>query len=96
MGVMVVLLLYADDLILMSESAAGLSKPLQLIKLDALASLCDICQHRLKRQQMSYVSTLPESLQTAWELPSCQAFLYFIAYFETATAKASPQSLLAL
>ena len=35
MGVMVPLLLYADDLILMSESAAGLQK-----QLDALASFC--------------------------------------------------------
>ena len=36
MGVMVPLLLYADDLILMSESAAGLQK-----QLDALASFCE-------------------------------------------------------
>ena len=35
MGVMVPLLLYADDLILMSESAAGLQQ-----QLDALASFC--------------------------------------------------------
>ena len=35
-GVMVPLLLYADDLILMSESAAGLQK-----QLDALASFCE-------------------------------------------------------
>ena len=36
MGVMVLLLLYADDLTLISESAAGLQK-----QLDALASFCD-------------------------------------------------------
>ena len=36
MGVMVPLLLYADDLILMSESASGLQK-----QLDALASFCE-------------------------------------------------------
>lgn len=36
MGVMVPLLLYADDFILMSESAAGLQK-----QLDALASFCE-------------------------------------------------------
>ena len=40
MGVMVPLLLYADDLTLMSESASGLQK-----QLDALASFCD--QHQL-------------------------------------------------
>ena len=40
MGVMVPLLLYADDLILMSESASGLQK-----QLDALASFCE--QHQL-------------------------------------------------
>ena len=39
MGVMVPLLLYADDLILMSESAAGLQK-----QLDALASFCEARQ----------------------------------------------------
>ena len=39
MGVMVPLLLYADDLILMSESAAGLQK-----QLDALASFCEESQ----------------------------------------------------
>ena len=36
MGVMVPLLLYADDLILMSESASGLQE-----QLDALASFCE-------------------------------------------------------
>ena len=36
MGVMVPLLLYADDLILMSESAEGLQK-----QMDALASFCE-------------------------------------------------------
>ncbi len=36
MGVMVPLRLYADDLILMSESASGLQK-----QLDALASFCE-------------------------------------------------------
>ena len=36
MGVMVLLLLYADDLILMSASASGLQK-----QLDALASFCE-------------------------------------------------------
>jgi len=36
MGVMVPLLLYADDLILMSESASGLQK-----QLDAIASFCE-------------------------------------------------------
>jgi len=36
MGVMVPLLLYADDLILMSKSASGLQK-----QLDALASFCE-------------------------------------------------------
>ena len=36
MGVMVPLLLYADDLILMSDSASGLQK-----QLDALASFCE-------------------------------------------------------
>ena len=35
-GVLVPLLLYADDLILMSTTAAGLQK-----QLDALASFCD-------------------------------------------------------
>ena len=39
MGVLVPLLLYADDLILISESAAGLQK-----QLDALASFCEECQ----------------------------------------------------
>ena len=39
MGVMVPLLLYADDLILMSESASGLQK-----QLDALASFCEELQ----------------------------------------------------
>ena len=36
MGAMVPLLLYADDLVLMSESAAGLQQ-----QLDALASFCE-------------------------------------------------------
>ena len=38
-GVLVPLLLYADDLMLMSTTAAGLQK-----QLDALASFCDQCQ----------------------------------------------------
>ena len=44
MGVMVPLLLYADDLNLMSESASGLQK-----QLDALASFCE--QRQLSARQ---------------------------------------------
>ncbi len=46
MGVMVPLLLYADDLILMSESASGLQK-----QLDALASFCEQRQLTISARQ---------------------------------------------
>ena len=46
MGVMVPLLLYADDLILMSASASGLQK-----QLDALASFCEQRQVNSQSQQ---------------------------------------------
>ena len=49
MGVMVPLLLYADDLILMSESAEGLQK-----QMDALAGFCE--QRRLTVNLISLAS----------------------------------------
>ena len=56
MGVMVPLLLYADDLILMSESASGLQK-----QLDALASFCEQRQHTVNLSKTKVVFVTRQS-----------------------------------
>ena len=81
MGVMVPLLLYADDLILMSESAAGLQK-----QSNALASFCEECQLTVnlsktkvavfEHRQSDATLCLMVQLWKGWRATSTWALLY--------------------